>query len=352
MKTNTSHLISNEFRSVNHDGREFYVVPGVPVRAQVMNDYLAMPEEIIHSLVGWNGTPITIHHPKANGGSVKTPAPDVAVIGNFYNAAWDPKGSRMVGEYWIDVAKASNYAEGVNILEVIKNGGVLETSTGYFADDEMNPGTQDGRHYKTIHRNWIPDHIAILPDQIGACSVKDGCGVNRNVKQNCGGECDCPFKAEMIVNKKMPDYVDGNLPASMLLPFSFDKGNRTQEQLNAMREYIRTNGIDKPVIIMLCEDSDNLKIVDGNHRVAMANELGIEQVPVEIYDEEMQMIDPKIVYAKQLHEEDQGFLMSQNKDEDMVTQDEEPGGQKEILFVVKNVHSRDTRPALKKTVLV
>jgi len=226
---NTAKLFSNEFRTAQHDGRDWLIIPGVPVREQVMKDYLLPKDEIAKSIRGWNGIPLSINHPQQNGGSVNVPAPDVAIIGKFYNAKLD--GARMVGEYWIDSEIASHYAEGQAIVEAIKNGMVIETSTGYYADDEAATGEFEGKHYATIHRNLLPDHIAILPAGIrGACSVADGCGVNRNndVKTNCGDCNSCPqvvydrwvhkqdqsYLNKFAGHKGRPGKVGGSLPRS------------------------------------------------------------------------------------------------------------------------------------------
>lgn len=176
----------------------------------------------------------------------------------------------------------------------------------------MIQGELNGRGYKTIHRNLLPDHIAILTKEIGACSVKDGCGLNRNsdIFQNCDS-CDCPFKN----NANIPPYVKDHLPAEMLVGYCYNKGSRTQEQLNKMREYIKANGIDKPVMILANEDQ--IKIVDGNHRVAMAAELGIDQVPVKIFNEDLQPVDPEILYTKWMHVQDQSYLNSKIKSNTM-----------------------------------
>lgn len=154
-------------------------MPAVPVREQVMNNYLVPASELTFASM-WNGAPVTIRHPKQNSGSANVPNPDVAVIGRFYNAAWDDEEKRITGEYWIDVDEAMKYVEGQYILNSVYLGQVLETSTGYWADEERTTGEFLGRNYATIHRNLRPDHIAILVDEIGACSVADGCGVNRN----------------------------------------------------------------------------------------------------------------------------------------------------------------------------
>jgi len=152
-----------------------------------MNTYLVPGDEIAHFVAAWNGIPVTIRHPKQNFGSANSPTPDVPIIGRLYNAAWDEAERKLTAEYWIDLESAAKTPEGAAIINAVRNGHVLETSTGYFADEEPTPGNFDGVEYQTVHRNLRPDHIAILPDQIGACSVKDGCGVNRNqaVCANC-----------------------------------------------------------------------------------------------------------------------------------------------------------------------
>lgn len=309
--SNTILLNSTQARRVNQNGKDFLVVPGVPAREQVMNTYLVPAADLMRSLKGWNGVPITIQHPKLNDRSANVPDPDVAVIGRFYNAAWDADNSRMVGEYWIDVAEATKYVEGKSILNKINEGVALETSTGYYAEDEPTSGIFDGKTYKTIHRNLLPDHIAILTNEVGACSLKDGCGVNRNVAvNNC--ECDCPYKKSVQNNAVFPAFQEGHLPVKMLAGYAVNKGNRTPEQLEKLREYIKTNGVTEPVIVVRMNDS-NLKILDGNHRIAISDEMGKEYVPAMVVDEGMRPLSLHAVYAEQLHKVDQSYL-NQSRD--------------------------------------
>jgi len=316
-----SHLFGNAFREVKQGEKDYLVVPGVPVREQVMNDYWVPAQEIQHSLNGWNGTPISISHPTLNNGSVNVPAPDVAIIGRFYNAKWDDATKRMVGEYWIDLGEAGRYQEGQAIIENIRANKVLETSTGYWADDEKSVGTFGGKDYQKIHRNLLPDHIAILSKAVGACSIKDGCGVNRNIAfQNC--DCDCPFR-----NSAMPSYQKGHLPRVMLEPYSLNKGARTAEQLDSLRAHMSEKGIDNPVVVMH-KAGGEIKIIDGNHRVAMAGEFNIDQIPVKVVNEDLEEIDPEMMYAEWMHKQDQAYLSQQKK--------------------TKQVQPRATLPALKK----
>lgn len=307
---NRAFLFSMGFRMESKSGTDFLVVPGVPLREQVMKTYLVPADEIIRSVRSWNGTPITISHPTRNNGSANVPDPDVAIIGRFYNAAWDPSKRHMKGEYWINVTEAMKYVEGQAIIEGIKQNKTIETSTGYFADDLDQTGNFAGRDYLSIHKNLLADHIAILPNQIGACSIKDGCGVNRNseaqagvgVVHNCG--CGCPFE-----NMQYPEFKAGHLPRVMLQGYSFNKGSRTAEQLEGLRAHIRDNGIDKPVSIMRKDDGE-IKILDGNHRVAMAEEFDIDQIPVKAVNEYLEPIDLEMMYSEWIHSKDQDYLNS------------------------------------------
>ena len=58
----------------------------------------------------------------------------------------------------------------------------VEVSLGMFTENDMEEGEYEGKQYKGIAKNHRPDHLAILPDQIGACSCKDGCGLGANKK--------------------------------------------------------------------------------------------------------------------------------------------------------------------------
>ncbi len=199
---------ASKFRIASQNWQEFLVVPGVPARGQVMNDYLVPASEWSHFVEAWNGSPITVTHPKANNGSANSPTPDVSIIGRFYNAEWDAVNNRLGGEYWLNVNDLYKTPEGQQIAQAVKNGQTLETSTGYFADEDATPGEFEGKAYKTIHRNLRPDHIAILPNEEGACSVMDGCGVNRNSAVVCQNRKECPFMTQQnaLQTARRPSY--------------------------------------------------------------------------------------------------------------------------------------------------
>src|SRR6202008_4855408 len=70
-----------------------------------------------------------------------------------------------------------------------------DVSTGFFADTEAARGSFHGVPYTEIHHNIRPDHLAVLPEAVGACNWRDGCGTPRishrlTVACPCGGTCD------------------------------------------------------------------------------------------------------------------------------------------------------------------
>lgn len=208
--TQTLQSVSNynpfkSHRIEKKNGREYLVTPGVTIVEGVLNKFLVPMEEFGAFVKDWDGVPLVLRHPKQNGGSARVPHPDVPVIGNFYGASLDSQNRRMTGEYWFDKDALLSIEEGREIYQNILDGKMVETSTGYFAHIEEIPGHHKGVSYFGVQRNIHPDHIAVLPDEIGACSIKDGCGINRNssLYANCEG---CPCKQGV-------HNMTGNLPA-------------------------------------------------------------------------------------------------------------------------------------------
>jgi len=202
-------LISNQldyetFREIEKDGKTWLVVNGVPVVEGVLNGFMVPFDEFGMYPYDWNDMPIVLNHPSENNGSARVSSPDVPVIGRFHNTTVDKDGRRLTGEFWLekDVFLATD--QGPDLYEKMKHGQPIEISTGYFAPGTTpDHGKFNGKEYQGIHKGIHPDHIAILTNQIGACSLMDGCGLNRNsAVQNCDS---CPMK--VIAN------MTGNLPA-------------------------------------------------------------------------------------------------------------------------------------------
>lgn len=160
-------------------GKDYIVAQGVPLVEGVLNGRFVSAEEFGAFVNDWNDVPIVMRHPKENGGSARVRNPDVPIVGRFYGAQMD--GKRLTGEYWLEADKLDN-PDGEIILSHLSTQKPSETSTGYWAESIPSVGNWNGRDFAFVDQNIHPDHIALLPDEIGACSLQDGCGMNRNSK--------------------------------------------------------------------------------------------------------------------------------------------------------------------------
>lgn len=171
--------LSGKRRSVKQHGHEFIVAPITLIVPGVLNGSkgpLYYPsEEIERSAQSWNGMPLVSRHPDA-GLSARSPEAfkDLG-IGTVFNAVW--KDGKLVAEGWFDVDQTARVDQ--RILAALRADKPIEISTGLLTDNETaSEGAEfEGKSYSHIARNYRPDHLAILPDQTGACSLQDGCGV-------------------------------------------------------------------------------------------------------------------------------------------------------------------------------
>ncbi len=190
-------------RKAKRGGRDYLVAPVTLIASGVLNGSrgpLYYPvEEVAHNPSGWNGMPLVLRHPTVNGQPVSARNPQVleeCEVGQVFNVYYSDK---LRGEAWFDVA-ACNKADR-RIIPALKQGKALEVSTGLFAEYEDAPegAAFNGTVYTHTVRNIRPDHLALLLDESGACSVKDGCGV----LANSGPAPSVGVDVSPINNKKM-----------------------------------------------------------------------------------------------------------------------------------------------------
>ena len=167
------------------DGKKYLVAPTVAIVEGVMNDILYTGDEINAYIEAWDGRPLIIDHPQRDGEFVSANSPEFLndIMGFYFNAAYED--NRLKGEWWIDIEKAQKTELGQKVLIALQSGKMLEQSTGLFTDIEDTSGQFDGETYVGIARNIRPDHVAILLEEEGACSIEDGCGtprVNQDLK--------------------------------------------------------------------------------------------------------------------------------------------------------------------------
>lgn len=201
-------------RRATLNGRRFLVAPITMIVEGVLSGSkgsLHYPgDEISRSSQAWNGIPITVYHPQLNGLHVSARHPSIAStqqIGTVYNASTvtlrDGR-KKLKAEGWFDEELTRRVDN--RVYEALVNGKTIEVSTGLFTENVAEQGQYNGRSYDYVARNYVPDHLAVLPDQVGACSLHDGCGLNVNSSStsnspnyssttpahecHCGGKCE------------------------------------------------------------------------------------------------------------------------------------------------------------------
>lgn len=181
--------LAGTMRRAKLGGRDHIVVPTTMIVPGVLNGskgaLLYPPEEIGKDLSAWNGMPLVVYHPTDNGSPVSARSPSVLdrqSVGQVFHAKQSDKG-KLQAEAWFDVERLQKIDN--RVLQALERNQPLELSTGLFtANEPAKEGAEfNGTPYSFIARNYRPDHLAILPDQKGACSIDDGCGINVNKKQ-------------------------------------------------------------------------------------------------------------------------------------------------------------------------
>lgn len=175
-RTNLSNLVRHE----KLEGEDHVVVPVIMFVEGVMNNILYSEEEFSKTPAAWNCKPVIVYHPRHNGEPVSACSPEeleARRIGIILNARWNTDKKRLEAEAWLKESRVKKVDQ--RVWNAIEEGKILENSTGLFLDCEEKEGEFNGKKYSSIGRNFRPDHLAVLPDQIGACSVAEGAGFLR-----------------------------------------------------------------------------------------------------------------------------------------------------------------------------
>ena len=167
-----------------YQGEKHLVVPVVMMVEGVHNGShgpLYHPaEELSKFPQAWNGTPVIIYHPTDEKGQyISANIPEVIdeqVVGRVFNVVYED--GKLKGEVWLNENKTAQIAP--EVLKMVREGKAIDVSVGVFTEDIMQEGNWNGENYIGIAKNHRPDHLAILPDVAGACSLKDGCGLGVN----------------------------------------------------------------------------------------------------------------------------------------------------------------------------
>ncbi len=180
-------------------GREYLVAPvsmiveGVLAGSQ--GPVLYESAEIVKSVPAWNHKPITVGHPETNGTKVSgctQTALETVGLGIILNARWKPQTKKLVAEAWFDKSRFAVVPGGDRIEAALLSNTKLEVSTGLFVDRvPVQNGQHNGKSYDAKAVNYAPDHLAILLDEPGACSIADGAGLLVNKSTDAKSQADC-----------------------------------------------------------------------------------------------------------------------------------------------------------------
>ena len=193
---------------VSRGGREYLVAPMTLIVPGVLSGSMGplyySPEEVGRDPSLWDGVPMVVGHPVRNGSPVSARDPDVSLeseVGRVYRSA--VKNGNLAAEGWFDVAATRRLSP--DVLRRLEAGEAVELSTGLGLDREPAPqgSAHNGTVYTHIAKNFRPDHLAVLPDGVGACSVRDGCGVLVNVSDRESARYDERWTAQRT--SRLPD---------------------------------------------------------------------------------------------------------------------------------------------------
>jgi hypothetical protein len=173
------------------EGKDYLVFP---VTMMVEGVHNGSQGPILHPIdelgkipAAWNGIPIVVNHPEENGVPISANIPEVleaSAVGKVFSTYVD--GSKLKAKAWLEEVKAANICP--DVLEDLKKGDPIEVSVGVFSDYEEVEGDWNGESYSKVAINHRPDHLALLPNSVGACSLADGCGCGFSVNVSLKGK--------------------------------------------------------------------------------------------------------------------------------------------------------------------
>jgi len=172
----------------NMAGREYRVVPMIMLTEGVHTgiDNRALyysKEELAKVPQIWNTKPVIVYHPAGEDGACDPVILNNRQVGLIMNTKIadikvnNKTISALKSEAWLDEERMNKVDE--RIAVAIEKNEMMELSTGLFADNEIGEGDWNGEKYEATIRNIRPDHLALLPDLKGACSIEDGAGFLR-----------------------------------------------------------------------------------------------------------------------------------------------------------------------------
>jgi hypothetical protein len=193
----TTNINYTDFEGVKH-----MVIPVIMAQEGVMNRLFYPSEEFDGWANTWDGVPVPINHPEIEGVAVSARSPriqELNSVGYVFNSKYEDK--KLKGEIYLNIEKVKKLNADY-LIKSFESGEIMEVSTGLYSNVEMVSGKYGDDEYDAIVRNIRPDHLALLPNTVGACSIEDGCGASISVNScQCGGVCGGKKNSQKEISK-------------------------------------------------------------------------------------------------------------------------------------------------------
>jgi len=197
----TAEIHKNEVKTIIEGTKITHVVPAIIIGEAVLlgmgYEYaeLASRQLIENFAQRWNDVPVVVYHTWDSAKEIETIT--ASLVGRIYNPkilyggiedAELPYGKyeseepiRLLVELHIEEAQLLKQKKGKETFDRILKGEIIEVSTGYYLTDYLwQRGKFNNKEFGGIQIKADPDHLAILPDRIGAYSIEQGGGLNRS----------------------------------------------------------------------------------------------------------------------------------------------------------------------------
>jgi hypothetical protein len=186
----TANLSGNKLDIRYVNGEKFWVVPGTIAKHGVMRGSrgsIYYPDPLFNSTCDrWNKQPVIINHTfNEKGNPVSCLSEDTLdeVCVGFTDNSYYQDGDLKV-EFWLSEERL--YTVNRDVADKIKARKKLEVSTGLLSKTKKakDGAVFNGQSYDQVLVDYKTDHVAILTDEKGACSVEQGCGVFNSSKDD------------------------------------------------------------------------------------------------------------------------------------------------------------------------
>lgn len=231
------------------NGAEHYVIRGaVPIVDDiVMNSVLYPAEEINNSYATMERKLMPLSHPKVDGNYIS--ANDPRAVNEYHVGAWaqnvSKAGDKVVMDVYVNKAVADSKPGGKRLIQRLddmiagNNAEPIHVSTGLMLNKEQKSGESRGKKHTSIARNMQFDHIAILLDEPGAGTPKEGVGMF----VNADGDIQ-EIETVNLADSEIPDQQDPALKQffNQFMAFFSANTKHVKEEANPMKELI-TNAL-------------------------------------------------------------------------------------------------------------